>query len=110
MSSKHIPVFTAVRLAFVVFISSASVLSSKAADRADHSYLPPWMLDETGAIKKVDERVAQPIVPPAQDAQPAKPNEANSADLTAKATRAKNSVASYVSNLFRRSVHFAMGE
>jgi hypothetical protein len=110
MTSKRRPVFRAVYLASVMFMNSASILSAQAADRNDHSYLPPWMLDETGGIKKVDEKVAQPNVPLAQEARPAKTNEPNSAGLTAKATQARTSVARYVSNFFRRSVSFTMGE
>ena len=103
MTSKRRPVFRAVYLASVMFMNSASILSAQAADRNDHSYLPLWMLDETGGIKKVD-------VPLAQEARPAKTNEPNSAGLTAKATQARTSVARYVSNFFRRSVSFTMGE
>ena len=110
MSFKRRRVFGAVYLASVMFISSASILSSKAADRDDHSYLPPWMLDGTGVIKKVDEKVAQPNVPLVQDARPAKTIEPNSAGLTAKATQARTSLASSVSNFFRRSLSFTMGQ
>ncbi len=93
------------------FIGSASV-----ADGDDHTYLPPWMLDESGAIK-ADEKVGQPRAPLIVEVQAAKvevspvtPDKPASPDLTAKATQASTRVVGFVSNLFRRSIRFTMGE
>ena len=102
--------------AFVIFMGTGSIPSSEAADRDDHSYLPPWMLDQSGDTRKVDETVDPQNVPLTQEAQsamtnqPAKTNEPNSADLTVKVTQTRSKVVGFVSNLFQRSIRFATGE
>ena len=114
------PAAAASCFAFVIFMGTGSIPSSEAADRDDHSYLPPWMLDQSGDTRKVDETVDPQNVPLTQGAQsamtkqPAKTNEPNSADLSAdlnvKVTQTRSKVVGFVSNLFQRSIRFATGE
>ncbi len=126
MSSKLRPSFGAFYCAFVISIGFLSIRSSSAADRDDHSYLPPWMLNETGAVRKVDEKAGPPRaplvkdpprallvkeVPPAKaEVPPVKTIEPDSTDLTAKATLAKTKVVGFVSSLFKSSIRFATGD
>ncbi len=99
--------------AFVVFMGTGSIPSSEAADRDDHSYLPPWMLDQSGDTRK--ETVDPQNVPLTQGAQsamtkqPAKTNEPNSADLTVKLTQTRSKVVGFVSNLFSAVHSFRRG-
>jgi hypothetical protein len=104
-------------LAFAIFACFLCAGSSNAADRDDHSYLPPWMLDESGEARKVDEKAdlsksprAKDVQPAKVEAQPVKTNEPGVPDLTAKATLARTRVVGFVSNLFQRSLRFATGE
>ena len=48
------PAAAASCFAFVIFMGTGSIPISEAADRDDHSYLPPWMLDQSGDTRKVD--------------------------------------------------------
>ena len=110
------PATAASCFAFVIFMCTGSIPSSEAADRDDHSYLPPWMLDQSGDTRKVDETVDPQNVPLTQEAQSAmtkqtaRTNEPNSADLTVKVTQTRSKVVGFVSNLFQRSIRFATGE
>ena len=117
MSSKARPSFEAFCLAFVIATGFFSILSSSAADSDDHSYLPPWMLDEAGAVRKNDEKMDRPRASFVREVQPAKAeatqvktNEPNSTGLADKATQASTKALGFVSNLFRSSVRFARGE
>ncbi|MGO9171839.1 MAG: hypothetical protein ACLP7P_07720 [Rhodomicrobium sp.] len=116
MYSKRIMPAAYLSLAIVIATGLFSIGSPSIADGDDHSYLPPWMLDESGAIK-ADEKVGRPRAPLIVEVQPAKvevspvtPDKPNSPDLTAKATQASSRVVGFVSNLFRRSIRFTMGE
>ena len=62
------------RLAFCVLYLAVAISpcflcagSSNAADLDDHSYLPPWMLDESGEARKVDEKAELSKAPRAKD-------------------------------------------
>ncbi len=119
MSSKLRPSSGALCFAFVISIGFLSIQSRScsAAGSDDHSYLPPWMLNEGGTVKKVDENADPPRTPLVEDVQPGhgevlpvKTNEPNSTDLTVKATQARTKVVGFISNLFKRSIRFATGE
>ena len=56
MTVKLKPVFCVLYLASAISVGFLCAGSSNAADRDDHSYLPPWMLDESGEARKVDEK------------------------------------------------------
>ncbi len=111
MSSKLSPFFGARCLAVLIAVGLLSIPSSSAADGNDHSYLPPWMLTESGAVRKANEK----LVPPGEGLQPVKAEalavkakEPNSAGLTATAMGTR--VVGFVSSLFKKSVRFATGE
>jgi hypothetical protein len=115
MTSKLGPSFRAFYLAFFISTGFLFIRSSSAADRDDHSYLPPWMLNEAGAVRAADEKAGPPGVPPAEGLQSSKAevppaNESNSTGLTAKATLARKKIVGFVSGLFKRSISFATGE
>jgi hypothetical protein len=110
MTVKLKPVFCVLYLAFAIFACFLCAGSSNAADRDDHSYLPPWMLDESGEARKVDDKADLSKAPRAKDVQPVKTSEPGVPDLTAKATQARTKVVGFVSNLFQRSLRFATGE
>ncbi len=119
MFSKLRPSSAYCCLAIVITTGLFFIGSPSVADGDDHSYLPPWMLDESGAVK-ADEKVGRPRAPLIVEVQPAKvevspvspmtPDKPDSPDLTAKATQASSRVVGFVSNLFRRSIRFTMGE
>jgi hypothetical protein len=116
MFSKRRPPVVYCCLAIVITTGLFSIGSSSVADGDDHSYLPPWMLDESGTIK-ADEKIGRPRAPLVVEVQPAKvevspvtPDKPDSPGLTAKATQASTRVVGFVSNLFRRSIRFTMGE
>jgi hypothetical protein len=117
MTIKPRLAFRVLCLAFAISPCFLSAGSSNAADRDDHSYLPPWMLDESGEARKVDENAdlskparAKDVQPAKVEAQPVKTSEPGVPDLTAKATQARTKVVGFVSNLFQRSLRFATGE
>ncbi len=110
MTVKPRLAFRVLYLAFAISPCFLCAGSSNAADRDDHSYLPPWMHDESGEARKVDEKADLSKAPRAKDAQPVKTNEPAAPDLTAKATQARTRVVGFVSNLFQRSLRFATGE
>jgi len=117
MSSKLRPSFVAFCFAFVISIGFLSIQSCSAAGSDDHSYLPPWMLNEDGTIKKVDEKADPPRTPRVEEVHPGqaevlpvKTNEPNSTNLTVKATQARTKVVGFISNLFKRSIRFAAGD
>jgi hypothetical protein len=108
--------FCVLYLAIAVFPCFLCAGSSSAADSDDHSYLPPWMREESSEARKVDEKTDLSKVPRAKDVQPAKveaqvkTNEPGAPDLTAKAAQVRTRVVGFVSNLFQRSLRFATGE
>ncbi|MGO8952588.1 MAG: hypothetical protein ACLPWS_04340 [Rhodomicrobium sp.] len=110
MSSKLRPLFGAFCFAFVISIGFLAIQSCNAAGIDDRSYLPPWMLNEGGTFKKVDENAVLPRTSQVEEVLPVKTSEPNSTDLTDKATQTRTKVVGFVSNLFKRSLRFATGE
>jgi hypothetical protein len=111
MSSKHNPWLRALCLAFVVSINLLLTGTPGRADEDDHSYLPPWMRNETAAAGDRDEKGARAQAqPPVAEAQLVKVTETPSSNFAAKVTQAKAKVANFVSNLFNKSISFAKGE
>ncbi|MGO9483712.1 MAG: hypothetical protein ACLPX9_03875 [Rhodomicrobium sp.] len=124
MSAKLKLALVVLYLAFDISVGLLRIGSSSAADQDDHSYLPPWMLDESGAVRKVDEKGNPPkpwrltVVQTAKteerpvkaEEQPVKAGEPDTTGVTAKATQIKTKVVVYVSDLFKRSLRFAWGE
>jgi hypothetical protein len=117
MSGKLRQSFGALCLVLAISTGVLYAPSCNAADNDDHSYLPPWMLSDSGAAVKADEKAEPPRVPRARDVQPARAeaqlvrtNESNAPSLTVKATQVKTKVVGIVSNFFQRSLRFASGE
>jgi hypothetical protein len=116
MSCKFRPTLGAFCLALTISAGSLFVTGASAADKDDHSYLPPWMVGESAAPAKGDENAnaagvqAGSVQPARTEVQAVETKELNSANLTAKAAGVKTRVVGFVSNLVRRSVRFATGE
>lgn len=112
ISSKLGPLAGAICLALVMSMGLLFIQSSSAADSDDQSYLPPWMRHEANAVKEGEK--ADPPVEKAQqakaEARPEGVKEPHSAGLAAKATEVRKKVVGFVSDLFKRSIHFAGGE
>jgi hypothetical protein len=117
MAGKLRPSSGAVCLVVAVSVGVICGSSRSAVGQDDHSYLPPWMINESGEVRKADEIAEPPRVPRARDVQPAraeaqlvKTNELSVPGLTAKATQVKTKVVGFVSNVFQRSLRLASGE
>jgi hypothetical protein len=117
MSSKLSTIYAALCLALAITIGLLFTQSSNAADQDDHSYLPPWMLNESGAVVNVDDKAASPKTPPGDsvpqitaEAQRAVSGTQDSANLTAKAAQVSSRVVGFVHNIFRRSILLATGD
>ncbi len=91
------------------------------ADADDHSYLPPWMLTETGAVRKAGDKPVQPAMAGVKAAQPAKAQakaeaelakaeEPEAPGLTARAMAMKTKAVGFVSGIFQSSLRYAAGE
>ena len=117
MSSKLRPSFGALCLILAISVGVLGGGSSNATDYDDHSYLPPWMLNGSGEVRKFDEKAVPPKVsrakepqPARADAQPVKANEPAAPDLTARATQVRTKVVGFVSNIFQKTLRFATNE
>ena len=109
MSFKLRPGLDAFFFAFVIL----PIQSSTAADGDDHSYLPPWMLDQPGAVTAVDPHQMPPgekLQTTKADLRAEKADAPITADLTAKATQVKIKAMGFIDNLFRSPIRFATGE
>jgi len=86
--------------------------SPSKADEDDHSYLPPWMRSEYAPAGSSNEKADPPAAaqPAVANAQLVKAAEPPSSNLTARVKEVKAKVATFVSNLFSKSVHLAKGE
>jgi hypothetical protein len=117
MTVKPRLAFCILYLAIAIFPCFLCAGSSNAADSDDHSYLPPWMREESSEARNVDQKAdlskaprAKDVQPAKVEAQPVKTNEPGAPDLMAKATQVRTKVVGFVSNLFQRSLRFATGE
>jgi hypothetical protein len=112
MLCKLRPTLEAFCLAFIVSVGPLFINSASAADKDDHSYLPPWMANESVVPAKGDgnANAAGALQPARTEMQTVETKQPNSESLTAKAAGVKTRVVRFVSNLFRRSVRFATGE
>jgi hypothetical protein len=92
----------------LVMLSQGPIPNAMAADREDHSYLPPFMRNDPASLVKADQR-ADAGQPPEHGVQPVKPG-GESAANGAHAPNAKTGLGGYLSKLFRRTLHFALGD
>ncbi len=95
-------------LAFIMLLSPESMLNAKAADKDDHSYLPPSMRNERVVLAKADQR-AEASQPSDREKRAEKPEAGSSTEQKA-APKTDTGLRAYVTNLFRRSIKFAFGD
>jgi hypothetical protein len=86
----------------LIMLGHGPIPSAMAADRDDHSYLPPFMRNDPATLVKADQR-ADAGQPPSHGGQPGKPEGEN-------APKAKTGFGGYLRNLFRRTLRFAWGD
>ena len=94
------------RAAFLVALVLCSGLTAHAGSAVtaddDHSYLPPWMLENASATANGEQPGRQPVVASAVQIAKPEPQEQASSSLSAKASAAKAKVLNYMNKMFGR--------
>jgi len=97
-------------LTFLIIPASFLYLQpSNAGDVDDHSYLPPWMIQDGNTATKSGEAAGNQLQPAKVEIAVAKASKPNPIDPAGAAKRVGTRVVSYISGLFTRTARLAIG-
>lgn len=97
-------------LTFVIIPASFLYLQPASAGYVeDHSYLPPWMIQDGNTTTKPDEAAGNQLQPAKVETVATRASKPNLIDPAGAAKRVGTRVVSYISGLFTRTARFATG-